>query len=409
MNSLPRFLYWGDIQDSNINVIVPRNPADLLALAAFVLSDEFPAAIRAIDQKVAVTNATMVKVPFDVLHWRRIAEKEYPNGLPEPDTTDPSQWPFAGWPAESAAPLHTASARLLGYRWPAELDEKLRLSKRARALAERCEDLTKFAADDGIVCIPAVRGVEPAAARLEGLLAAAGMSPAKVRELAGGSDLDDWLRDSFFEEHCKLFHNRPFVWHIWDGRKRDGFHALVNYHKLSEEKGGGRKLLESLTYSYLGEWITRQKDGVKRGEGGAEDRLAAAIELQNRLRLILEGEPPFDLFVRWKPLAEQPVGWEPDINDGVRMNIRPFMASDLPGGRAGAGVLRWKPNIKWDKDRGKELKRSKEEYPWFWNWNGKVVDFMGTGKTPDGNRWNDCHYTNKAKQAARAAVKKEGK
>ena len=66
---------------------------------------------------------------------------------------------------------------------------------------------------------------------------------------------------------------------------------------------------------------------MKRGEGGAEDRLAAALELQKRLKAILEGEPPFDIFVRWKPLHEQPIGWEPDINDGVRINIRPFLAS----------------------------------------------------------------------------------
>jgi hypothetical protein len=198
------------------------------------------------------------------------------------------------------------------------------------------------------------------------------------------------------------------VWHIWDGRKRDGFHALVNYHELCEDGGKGRKLLESLTYSYLGEWITRQKDGVKRGEGGAEDRLAAALELQKRLEAILEGEPPFDIFVRWKPLAEQAIGWEPDIKDGVRLNIRPFLASDLPAGRTGAGVLRWKPNIKWTKDRGREPERPKAEYPWFWGWDEKAVDFMGS-KTFDGNRWNDCHYTNKAKQAAREAAKKGGK
>jgi hypothetical protein len=241
------------------------------------------------------------------------------------------------------------------------------------------------------------------------LLAAAGIKLDKVREIAGGSDLDDWLRNVFFEEHCKMFHDRPFVWHIWDGRKRDGFHALVNYHKLAESGGKGRKLLESLTYSYLGEWITRQKDGVKRGEGGAEDRLAAAMELQKRLEAVLQGEPPFDIFVRWKPLAEQPIGWEPDINDGVRMNIRPFVASDLPNGRAGAGVLRYKPNIKWTKDRGKEPKRPKAEYPWFWGWDEKAIDFMGTGKEPDGNRWNDCHYTNKAKQTARDLARKGGK
>jgi hypothetical protein len=146
---------------------------------------------------------------------------------------------------------------------------------------------------------------------------------------------------------------------------------------------------------------------VKRGEEGAEGRLAAAVELQNRLKAILDGEPPFDLFVRWKPLARQPIGWEPDINDGVRMNIRPFLASDLPGGRTGAGVLRFKPNVKWGKDRGKEPQRPKDEYPWFWNWDEKAADFSGGGAF-DGNRWNACHYTNQVKQAARNAARKDG-
>ena len=131
------------------------------------------------------------------------------------------------------------------------------------------------------------------------------------------------------------------------------------------------------------------------------------FEIQKRLEAILAGEPPFDIFVRWKPLADQPIGWEPDINDGVRVNIRPFLASDLPAGRTGAGVLRWKPNIKWTKDRGKEPERPKAEYPWFWGWDEKTDDFMGS-KTFDGNRWNDCHYTNKTKQQAREKLAAEG-
>jgi hypothetical protein len=397
-------LYDGELFDSNVSAIVPSKEVMVQAVWAFCLSPTFKEELRVLEDGIKVNNATVVKVPFDLARWQNVAAEKYPQGLPEPESDDPTQWLFHGRPEESTAPLQVAVARLLGYRWPAELDDKMRLSKRARALVKRCDELAKFANDDGIVCIPSVRGEEPAADRLFAMLAAVGVKPAKVRELAGGADLDDWLRNGFFEERCKLFHDRPFVWHIWDGRKRDGFHALVNYHKLCEGGGKGRKLLESLTYSYLGEWITRQKDGVKRGEGGAEDRLAAALELQKRLEAILEGEPPFDIFVRWKPLAEQSIGWEPDINDGVRVNIRPFLASDLPAGRIGAGVLRWKPNIKWTKDRGKEPDRPKAEYPWFWNWDEKTQDFLG-GKTFDGNRHNNCHYTNKAKGAARAARK----
>lgn len=37
------------------------------------------------------------------------------------------------------------------------------------------------------------------------------------------------------------------------------------------------------------------------------------------------GGRPGDIFVRWKPLHVQPIGWEPDLNDDVRLNIRPFM------------------------------------------------------------------------------------
>jgi hypothetical protein len=204
------------------------------------------------------------------------------------------------------------------------------------------------------------------------------------------ADLEEWLRNDFFEQHCDIFQQRPFVWHIWDGRKRDGFHALVNYHTLAADKGKGRRTLESLTHSYLGDWITRQKDGLKRGEEGADERLAAALALKETLEAIINGEPPYDVFVRWKPLAQQVVGWNPDINDGVRMNIRPFMASDITGGKKGAGVLRIKPNIKWDKDRGKEPKRDKAEYPWFYD-----------GSTFTGDRVNDVHLTKEQKEKAK--------
>jgi len=94
------------------------------------------------------------------------------------------------------------------------------------------------------------------------------------------------------------------------------------------------------------------------------------------------------------------------LNDGVRLNIRPFLG--VPDVKTkGAGVLRAKPNIKWDKDRGKEPKRSIREYPWFWGWDG-TVDFAG-GPGFTGERFNDCHYTVDFKRRARQrAGEKEG-
>jgi hypothetical protein len=272
----------------------------------------------------------------------------------------------------------------------------MRLSKRARELVKRCDELAKFADDDGVVCLPSVGGERPGDDRLRELLAAAfgaDWSPAKEAELLAGvgyegRTLEEWLRDAFFDQHCKLFHQRPFIWHVWDGRK-DGFAALVNCHRLD------RRLLERLAFRYVNDWTRRQEGEVRSGVGGSEARLAAAQELQRKLALILEGEAPYDIFVRWKPLSQQPIGWEPDLNDGVRLNIRPFMQAD---------ILRKRPNIKWDKDRGKEPERPKDQYPWFWGRDEETVDFAG-GPAFDGNRWNDCHYTNKAKQQAREARK----
>lgn len=403
MSSLPASRYFGNKYDSNVAAIVPKRVEDVAAVWAFCSSEQFYDTVRAIDRKLNVTNATFGKVPFDLAHWQAVAAKKYPHGLPKPFSSAPTQWLFNGHPKGSDAPLHVAVARVLDYRWPRQTGSSF-----TDCPALGADGLEKFADADGIVCIPSVRGEEPAADRLSKLLAATygkDWKPTTELELihATGSDADDfdeWLRNDFFWQHCDLFHQRPFIWHIWDGRKRDGFHALVNYHKLAGTKG--RKLLESLTHSYLGDWIIRQKDGVKRGDEGAEERLAAALALKERLEAIIEGEPPCDLFIRWKPLSEQPIGWEPDINDGVRLNIRPFLADDLPNGKKGAGILRSRPNVRWDKDRGKEPVRDKKDFPWFWGWDESTEDFSGT-KEFDGNRWNDCHYTGEAKRKAQKA------
>ncbi len=410
MGDLFASAYLGEIFDNNVAVAIPKRKQDLAAMLAFCSSPSFSDLVRSLDQTLKVTNRTLIKVPFDLAHWQKVAAEKYPHGLPKPFSNDPTQWLFNGHPKGSEQPLHVAVARALGYLWPRQTGSSF-----PECPALGSDGLEKLADADGIVCLPSVRGEEPAAERLSKLLSAAygkDWKPASELELvratgSNASDLDEWLRGDFFAQHCDLFHQRPFIWHIWDGRKRDGFHALVNYHKLAEGDGKGRQLLESLTYAYLGDWITRQRDGVQRGEDGAEDRLVTALELQKRLINILEGEPPFDLFVRWKPLREQPIGWEPKINDGVRINIRPFLASDLPNGRAGAGVLRWKPNIKWEKDRGKEPERPRAEYPWFWGWDGKTVAFMG-GKEFTGERFNDCHYTKSVKQQARDREKDRG-
>ena len=414
MRNLAVTAYSGEVFGKNGATVVPHDSSHLPAIWCFCSSPEYHKSVRRIDRTLKVTNATLVKVPFDLARWSQVAEQRYPNGLPKPYSDDPTQWIFHGHPCGSvvwderekrtahgsvrtnSAVLQVAVARLLNYRWPAEQDANMELADEQRKWAMRSEQLLDWADEDGIVCIPSVRGEQAATERLLQLLAGSFGDAwndgilTKPLIAAASPSLDDWLRNRFFEQHCKLFHQRPFIWHIWDGRKNDGFHALVNYHKLAESGGRGHQLIESLTYSYLGDWINRQQDGVKRGEGGAEERLVATMKLQKRLIAIIKGDPPFDIFIRWKPIDQQPIGWDPDINDGVRLNIRPFMTSEIPSGRKGAGILWAKPNLHWKKDRGKEPIRDEAQFPWFWS-----------SHRFTGDRVNDVHLTIAEKRTAR--------
>lgn len=399
MRQLPVTLYLGEFYDHNACVFIPEDPSHLAAIWAFCESEDFNAGVRTFDQALKPSNNTLTKVSFDLAHWQKVAAEKYPHGLPKPFSSDPTQWLFSGHPAGADQSLHVAVARLLGYQWPRQTGSSF-----PDCPALMSDGLEKHADEDGIVCLSAVRGERTATDRLRTLLSAAlgkydEQALIKATE-SKAKGLESWLSDEFFEQHCALFHQRPFIWHIWDGLS-DGFHALINYHKLAAPNGAGRKLLETLTYTYLGDWIRKQQDGLKRNEAGAEDRLISAQTLQKELEAILAGEPPYDIFVRWKPLKQQAIGWEPDINDGVRLNIRPFLlANDV--GRKGAGILRARPgsSLHWKKDRGSEPMRPKADFPWFWTWDEETEDFAG-GREFDGNRWNNCHYTTATKRAAR--------
>jgi len=384
MADLKPLLYRGEVFDDNICPICPHDEELIPAIFAFVSSDEYREKVRMVDQALKVTAATITKVPFESDSWTTIGRQTYADGLPEPFSPDPKQWIFHGHPAESSAALQVAVARLVGYKWPCEYGAITDVSKETILLIEKCGQLEPFADEDGIVCIPPLRGEDAASERLYSLLSSAygedwsNSTLASLLKDVGHAEksLESWLREKFFAQHCELFQERPFVWHIWDGL-RDGFGALINYHKLD------RKLLETLIFTYLGDWITRQKADVVKQVDGAEEKLSAAEILKKRLELILEGEQPYDIFVRWKPIEQQPIGWDPDLNDGARINIRPFLTvSDV--GKKGAGVLREKPKVNWNKDRGKDITSA----PWYSVFNG--------------DRINDYHLTLAKKQDARA-------
>jgi len=407
MGDVKATLYQGEAFDDNTVVIIPNDEKDLLSVWETCSSKAYNTKVRIVDQSSKVRGALL-----------RVAHKSSGDcyKLPSLFSNALTQWIFHGHPCASVTwseeakiteiiglrqddtVLQVAVARLLGYRWPAELDTEMELASEMREVIAKNKVFDGLVDDDGIVCIPAIRGEKPAVDRLEAILHAAygdKWSATVLNNLlksVNSRDLDLWLRDKFFDQHSKLFQHRPFIWQIWDGLP-DGFSALVNYHIL-DYKG-----LERLIYTYLDDWISTQIQLEKDGDEGAELRLTAARNLREQLEAILVGESSggslperkgLDIFVRWKSLAEQPIGWNPDLNDGVRLNIRPFMqAKDV--GKKDSGILRSKPNIHWKKDRGTDVASA----PWF---------DLGLGYGgKQGDRINDHHLTLVEKKAARDA------
>ncbi len=217
--------------------------------------------------------------------------------------------------------------RLLGYRWPEQDAYE----------AEHGPILDPALVDtDGIIpLVPC--GDEPTAEarirdRLERQLGDEGAETflRDFRKYAG-RDLADWVRRDFFKCHSQQFKSRPIAWHL---RSPEGaFEAFVLYHRLS------RATLVKLRAEYAGPRIARLKAEAARAKDAGDDRLAADLQIQvedveafrRQLEAIERGDELRDrIRCRWKDeTTGRPGPYAPDIDDGVKVNIRPFQETGL--------------------------------------------------------------------------------
>jgi hypothetical protein len=84
-------MYSGQRFDKGVAAIVVGKPEHEAAVYSFVESQLFVDAVSAIDRQLKVTNSSLLKVPFDLAHWQQVAAEKYPNGLPKPYSSDPTQ------------------------------------------------------------------------------------------------------------------------------------------------------------------------------------------------------------------------------------------------------------------------------------------------------------------------------
>jgi len=163
----------------------------------------------------------------------------------------------------------------------------------------------------------------------------------KVKGYRSVDSIREWLEDIFFSYHASLYKKRPVIWHISSsqGKGQVAFGALVHYHRFDRN---GMALLRG-TYLREAMEFFRREAALASRENREEDRLEwqakleEAQDLDRRLQLVQEGRhegPEFEdrdfrILTPWKSTEERPKGWDPDMDDGVKVNIEPLQKAGI--------------------------------------------------------------------------------
>ena len=165
----------------------------------------------------------------------------------------------------------------------------------------------------------------------------------KVKGYKPAASIGAWLENVYFDYHAALYKKRPVVWHLASnqGSTPFAFGALCHYHEFDANR------MAKLRSSYLRDAIEtfRREAALAGREDRAEDRIELQARLEEaqafdrKLQAVQEGhhEGPaggdcdYRILTPWKSTDERPTGWDPDIDDGVKVNLAPLQK---------AGVLR---------------------------------------------------------------------
>lgn len=252
--------------------------------------------------------------------------------------------------------------KLLGHRWPREI--------------EAGETVLCWAGADGIIPITDNTGESSLLALVRERIAedfGAARAGAVEREFEEimGKPLSTWLASDLFKHHISQFRKRPIALQVASSapngerrrsriaaRNAPAFSCLVYYHRFDAD------LLPKLRTQYIGPVrmsMQTELGSLERLRDRTADQDARRLELENKLeelkdfdtrleRVIVEGfasatldkvtaKEPLDKWISRDGRALAPETrdgfvaqerrYDPDLNDGVRVNIAPFQRAGL--------------------------------------------------------------------------------
>jgi len=241
--------------------------------------------------------------------------------------------------------------------WP-QLEGKDRDQKRREHVDRLLTYLVKqvvTADEDRIVCLQRVAHEPPLIDRVRTALAAcfpeqdpSSLETEVVNELKKktkgyhrAESLAEWLHDVFFETHNALYQQRPILWHLASNQTRTepGFACIVHAHSFD------RDALAKLRSVYIRDRIAvLKREAAQAGNDGKADLrldLLALLEeveaYDAKLALLQEGahtgpegsERDYRILTPWKSPEDRPQGWQPEVDDGIKVNLAPLARTQL--------------------------------------------------------------------------------
>jgi hypothetical protein len=241
--------------------------------------------------------------------------------------------------------------------WP-QMENKDRDQKRREHVDRLLCYLVKRiveADEDGLVCFESVAHEPPLLARLRKELSAcfpqqdpSTLETEVVNELKKktkgyrrAETLTEWLQDAFFETHSSLYQQRPLIWHLASNQVRrvPAIGVLVHAHKFNADA------LAKLRGTHLRDRLAtlRREAGQASQDGREDDRLEALAAIEEleaydaKLKNLQDGhhtgpesgDRDYRILTPWKSESERPKGWNPDLDDGIKVNIAPLARTGL--------------------------------------------------------------------------------
>ncbi|AHF94670.1 hypothetical protein OPIT5_23255 [Opitutaceae bacterium TAV5] len=209
--------------------------------------------------------------------------------------------------------------------------------------------------EDHLVCLQRVAHEPPLIERLRAKLAAcfpkqdpSSLETEVVNELKKktkgyhrAESLAEWLHDVFFETHNALYQQRPILWHLASSQTRaePGFACLVHAHHFDADA------LAKLRSVYVKDRITvLKREAAQAGNDGKADlrldllALAEEVEAYDAKLAHLQegahtgpanGDRDYRILTPWKKPEDRPKGWNPDIDDGIKVNLASLARTKL--------------------------------------------------------------------------------